>query len=163
MRVPGDKILHPLVLTSIFALAINDHILKRSFENWWTGKLSDVAGMVFFPIFLVSCCEFLLWALRRPWESSRKTMLLALLTTAIIFTAINLSSGWGDFYQRGLVAFWSSLGAESHKRAVFHVVDPSDLLALPFLGVAYWIGEPKREGRPLANRSRASDQGKFAK
>ena len=36
---------HPLFLAAVGMLAVNDHLLKDRFPGWWTGKLSDVAGL----------------------------------------------------------------------------------------------------------------------
>jgi hypothetical protein len=36
---------HPLFLAGVAVLAVNDHVLKGRFPGWWTGKLSDVAGV----------------------------------------------------------------------------------------------------------------------
>jgi len=33
-------------------LLLNDHVLKATYGNWFTGKLSDVAGLLIFPLFL---------------------------------------------------------------------------------------------------------------
>lgn len=33
-------------LAAVAALALNDHVFKAQFGNWWTGKLSDVVGPV---------------------------------------------------------------------------------------------------------------------
>lgn len=33
-------------LTTVALLALNDHVLKARFGNWWTGKLSDLVGPV---------------------------------------------------------------------------------------------------------------------
>jgi hypothetical protein len=38
-------------LGGLFVLLVNDHILKSIFDNWLTGKLSDLAGLFIFPIF----------------------------------------------------------------------------------------------------------------
>ena len=35
----------PLFLAGVAVLAVNDHVLKDRFPGWWTGKLSDVAGV----------------------------------------------------------------------------------------------------------------------
>lgn len=37
---------HPGFLLAVAVLAVNDHVLKDRFGTWWTGKLSDVAGLV---------------------------------------------------------------------------------------------------------------------
>ena len=41
---------HPLTLLSIAILLLNDHVLKVVSPSWLTGKLSDFAGLFFFPI-----------------------------------------------------------------------------------------------------------------
>ena len=35
----------PAFLGSVAVLGVNDHVLKDRFPGWWTGKLSDVAGV----------------------------------------------------------------------------------------------------------------------
>jgi len=42
-----------LPLAAVLVLAVNDHVLKGSglLPDMVTGKLSDVAGLFFFPIF----------------------------------------------------------------------------------------------------------------
>lgn len=50
----------PLFVASIFLLALNDFILKASFHNWVTGKLSDFAGLI--GLLLFACA---LWPSRR--------------------------------------------------------------------------------------------------
>ena len=53
MRVPGDLLLGVVPLAAIALLFLNDHILKAAWPGLVTGKLSDVAGFVFFPFLLV--------------------------------------------------------------------------------------------------------------
>ena len=36
---------HPAFLAEACVLALNDHVLKDRFPGWWTGKLSDFAGL----------------------------------------------------------------------------------------------------------------------
>lgn len=36
----------PFFLLALALLALNDHVLKQRFPGWWTGKLSDFAGVV---------------------------------------------------------------------------------------------------------------------
>ena len=52
-------LLHPVTLCSIFLLVLNDHMLKELFPGFITGKLSDVAGMIFFPIVLAAFIQML--------------------------------------------------------------------------------------------------------
>lgn len=39
-----------IFIFSVLTLLINDHFLKFTFSNWWTGKLSDIAGIVILPL-----------------------------------------------------------------------------------------------------------------
>lgn len=39
-------------IIGLAVLLLNDLVLKAQFQNWWTGKLSDFAGLFIFPIFL---------------------------------------------------------------------------------------------------------------
>jgi hypothetical protein len=36
---------HPAFGAAVVVLALNDHVLKSRYPAWWTGKLSDVAGL----------------------------------------------------------------------------------------------------------------------
>ncbi len=36
---------HPALFMSVAVLVINDHVLKARYPGWWTGKLSDFAGL----------------------------------------------------------------------------------------------------------------------
>lgn len=45
---------HPLTLFSIALLLINDHLLKYICPSWLTGKLSDFAGVFFFPFIIAA-------------------------------------------------------------------------------------------------------------
>jgi hypothetical protein len=36
---------HPAFGAAVAVLALNDHVLKDRYPGWWTGKLSDVAGL----------------------------------------------------------------------------------------------------------------------
>ena len=59
---PGSALLHPLVLGAVALLLLNDHVFKARWPSWWTGKLSDVAGLVMFPLVLQA-----LWEQARAW------------------------------------------------------------------------------------------------
>ncbi|MFT5682697.1 MAG: hypothetical protein ACI8RZ_003621, partial [Myxococcota bacterium] len=47
-----DPLLHPVTLTAMALLAVNDHWAKYALTGVVTGKLSDFAGLVFFPLLL---------------------------------------------------------------------------------------------------------------
>ncbi len=49
-----DLILNPFFLVGLFLLIINDLYLKSEFGNFLTGKISDFAGLLIFPMFIAA-------------------------------------------------------------------------------------------------------------
>ncbi len=45
---------HPVSLLCIGLLLLNDHVLKTAIPSWLTGKLSDFAGLFFFPFIMAA-------------------------------------------------------------------------------------------------------------
>ena len=67
MNIKNENILnslrclqHPVTWLSIALLVVNDHILKVVYPSWITGKLSDFAGLFFFPFIVAAGLSFLL-------------------------------------------------------------------------------------------------------
>ena len=52
---------HPLTLLSIGVLLLNDHVFKAISPSWLTGKLSDFAGLFFFPFIVAAALSILLF------------------------------------------------------------------------------------------------------
>jgi hypothetical protein len=136
---PGDVILHPAVIFAVLALALNDHVAKTLWPGVITGKLSDVAGLVFFPLLLVSLCEIGLAAVHRPSIPSRHVLVAAVTATAIAFSAMKAVSPAGDWYR----VAWGFLSSplRGSVTPVTLTQDITDLLALPALVVAWRIGD----------------------
>ena len=87
---------HPVVLTGIFLVAVNDHILKQSvLAGAVTGKLSDFAGLFFFPFLLLD----LLSLLRRSLQHSTPLFLGAAGFTGFAFVALKCSPFALDLYR----------------------------------------------------------------
>jgi hypothetical protein len=101
-------LLHPIALLAIATLIVNDRFLKAAWPSWWTGKLSDVAGMLFFPLLLSAVL------------GHRRACVIA---TMVAFA---------------LIKTWPpATAACEHVLGLFNgdvviVRDPTDLLALPF-------------------------------
>jgi hypothetical protein len=123
---------HPLTLVAIALMVANDHWLKQAYGAWWTGKLSDVAGLVFFPL-LVALAVALV-APRLPWRS---VVRWSLTITGVGFAAVKVSV-LGAAAASALLSF---VAGPSTLRA-----DATDLLALPALLAAAWIA---RSATPL--------------
>lgn len=138
--VPGDGFLHPVPLVALVALIVNDHWAKAAWPGFVTGKLSDVAGMVFFPLFLQGLVEVILSLTGRPWGPSRRVLVGCVAATILVFAAVKLGPLEGVYeWGLGLLQWpFRAAGALVGGRAVPGLVrvdvvaDWTDCVALPF-------------------------------
>lgn len=113
----------PAFVLAVAMLALNDWVLKSSSTlggNWWTGKLSDVAGLFAFPLF---------WAAFLPARWRRGIYG----ATAVGFLV------WKSPFSGPALATWNGLGLWP----VARVVDYSDLLALLALVPSYRLARSR--------------------
>jgi hypothetical protein len=126
------ELLHPVPLAAVVVLVVNDHLLKGAglLPGWLTGKLSDLAGLLFFPLFLTAAATALRWlAGRRDARLTPRALHLALAATGLVFASIKLSP-----------AVAAAVGA---------LPDRTDLVALVMLVPAWALGRAE-----LARRAR---------
>jgi hypothetical protein len=146
----GEALLHPLCLTCAALWWANDNLGKVYVPSWFTGKLSDVASLVVFPLFIWSVLDGLLvlsrgaaWFKRFDWR--RRLLQGCAASTGLLFATINVSSGVGDVYRAAWGAFYTLVGGSfpdgTLRLRATHTVDPTDLLTLPALLGALWVGE----------------------
>lgn len=157
MSRPADGLLHPVPLAAIALLVLNDHVLKGSAApGWLTGKLSDAAGMVFFPLFLQAGVEWLRARLGQPWGPHRRVLIGAAVATAGVFSATQVWGPAGWAYRWGLgAAQWPARAGAALLRGrpapgldpVALTPDPTDLLTVPFVVLAVAAGW-RRSGPP---------------
>jgi hypothetical protein len=115
---PSAALRDPRWLGALALLALNDHVLKQSaWSGVVTGKLSDLAGLVVAPVLLA-----VLFRVR-----SRRGLMLTTVAIGLVFTALQLSRTFADAWSALMGAVGISWGT---------VCDPTDLLALPMLGMA---------------------------
>lgn len=135
--LPVHEMVSPPPLIAVAVLVLNDHWLKYAAPGWWTGKLSDLAGLFYFPLLLTAGVRLAIGlgrALARrpggipPLRTAHLTA--AVVATGLVFCAINLSPTAMALYGDALSLVVPSRGT----------VDPSDLLALPMLAAAWWWG-----------------------
>jgi hypothetical protein len=124
VKQAGGALLHPLPLAAIAVLVLNDHVLKRAWPGLVTGKLSDLVGLAFFPLFLLSLCEL---------AGARRTLRLFAVCaalTALVFALVK-TQPWALWtYRHGLGLF--------HGAPVAAVLDPTDLVCLPAVLAGLW-------------------------
>jgi len=88
----------PLAIFALALLIVNDHLLKAAYPGFVTGKLSDFAGLMFFPLLLAAACEQV--GLRRGMQ----TIVIAVVATGVAFAAIKVSPGAGELYRDAVAA-----------------------------------------------------------
>jgi hypothetical protein len=118
-KATASLLLHPLLIGSLLVLIWNDAWGKYVYPGVLTGKLSDFAGLIVFPVF----CRVL-------FPNLSKRMLLKTCAAFFIWWKLPLS--------QPLI----NLLNENFNWPVQRVVDYTDLFALVVLPVAAWI-QPK--------------------
>lgn len=106
------NLLSPLFIFCLGVLILNDLVLKATFHNMITGKLSDFCGLFIFPIF---------WSAVFP-----KHKLGVFIFSAVLFIY------WKSEYASGLIELINTIFA------VQRPIDPTDLIALPVLLLAWF-------------------------
>jgi hypothetical protein len=140
-----ELVLHPIALAAIAIMIANDHWLKYAHPSTLTGKLSDFAGLTFFPLLVLIVFD-LVWPERRA-----KTAIAAAALTAVIFALVKVVPLATELYRHALgfaQSPWSPAPVEA-------VTDPSDLVALPCVALAILIAYRcgfVPNGRPVAQR-----------
>lgn len=120
---PMRAVLHPAWLLAVFVLLVNDHIVKpAAFAETIAGKVSDFAGLFFFPILLAALLGV----------QTRRGLLRVAAAVGVVFAAINVSPEISAAFDR-LV---------SHVTPFATTTDPTDLIALVALPVGLWFFDP---------------------
>ena len=145
----ASGLLHPITLASIGVLLLNDHWLKAAWSHPSTGKLSDVAGLIFFPLLLVAIIEVAQAGSRRYRGASHRLLVATVVATGLVFGLVQLYPPVTEAYRVALAALQrpaltldlvlNSVALEAWPR-VAATPDASDLLAMPALLVAYALG-----------------------
>ena len=120
-RLTLDRLLHPVFLAALVLLLLNDHLLKDALHNWWTGKLSDFAG-----VYAWAWCWTVLAQAVWPSRHAHRVACSVHLTTALAFTVYQLPVA------DGFVDWWSD-----RLWGIYRTRDLSDVIALTVLVPCY--------------------------
>jgi len=104
-----------IFIGGLLVLAVNDQYLKWTFGNWATGKISDFAGVLIFPMFL----QFLF-----PRISRMSIIITGLL---FVFWKLPASENFIGLYNKAAII------------PITRTVDHSDLIALLMLLPAWYL------------------------
>ena len=118
----------PIVIFSVFGMVINDHFFKAAFHNDLTGKLSDIFGLFFFPLFLSAGFIITAHFLGQNIFLDRKLSLCSIFIGVLSFTLLNTSGTFHDYYEFGLL----SIGIPSQS-----TMDQTDLYCIPIVIFTY--------------------------
>jgi hypothetical protein len=147
--VPGDGLLHAVPIGALIILLLNDHWWKRAYPSFVTGKLSDVAGLIFFPLLLQALGELARAGAGAAWGPSKRALLIAGFATAVVFGLAKTWAPMNTLLSAGaaLVRWPAQLAwALAHHAPVpplgrsSLVRDPTDLAALPAVLVSLRVG-----------------------
>lgn len=109
-------LLHPAFLLSVFLLLLNDFYLKYTYHNWLTGKLSDVAGLFAFTVFLSTI-----------FYKQKKEVIIIAVSLFFIWWKSPLSSSAILFFNEQL------------QIPIGRVIDYTDYIALAILPFIYFL------------------------
>ncbi len=141
--LPLTLLVRPWPVFALGLLAVNDHVLKGAglLPTWLTGKLSDFAGLLYFPLLLVTLLNmagFVVGKRRVSFASAHRVHLtVACVITGLFFTGVQLLEPVAQFYadSSSFLMFWKS------RAQVTVTMDPTDIVALLSLPLAWLLGE----------------------
>lgn len=133
--LPCNELLAPVPLAALAVVAMNDWWWKATgaLPAWATGKLSDVAGVIALPLVLTGVAGLATRGLARlgvplDWTLRRWKLAVAIAVTIAAVAVTKLSA-------TAAAAVAAALGDGNRI-----VADPTDLLAVPAVVVAWWQG-----------------------
>lgn len=134
-----------MALVAVVVLVVNDWVLKRHWHGGLVGKLSDIAGLAFAPVVLTAAIGLVLAGAARLGARvdpslTRRRLLACIAATGACFAAVKLSPDAAEV----MVCVLSAFG-----RPAEIYLDRLDLLTLPALAIAYWIGRDELRRIPL--------------
>ena len=132
---------HPVSVGAILVLLINDHLLRHLWPSWWTGKIGDIAWLIFAPLVVALVVSLVL-----P-HRKQAVIALAVASVAIVFAVGKTIPAVAEVITQSLTF-------------VFHqpfqlIADSTDLIALPAELAAWFVWKTERQA---GSKSRSSSR-----
>jgi hypothetical protein len=130
-----DFFLNPIPCTAVSVMVLNDHYLKRAYPGALTGKLSDFAGVFFFPLLFAAIWTSLEWVTLQSLSRAgltRPKLLVGVTLTAMAMLLLKLLPSVGEWVDQA----FATVGVRSEI-----VADPADLFSLTMLPLSYHYGK----------------------
>jgi len=145
-NIPGAELCRPLPLAGLALMALNDHLLRVRWPGLVTGKISDLAVLLYLPGLLAAFAASLLlaWnALARRLGAreldagpTRARILAACFLSGLALVLLKLSPAARDLYVHALAAIDFVRERPRYRLEL----DPTDLVALVVLPLAVLDG-----------------------
>lgn len=126
--------IHPVPLTAVALMAVNDHWGKYAYPGWITGKLSDFCGVFYLPIFLLALVIVFDELFRGgKFRLSKRGVIAAIVFTDFLMVLVKLSPASA----RWIEAFFAN-----YLFQIQLIQDPTDLIAFIVDPLTYWYLKP---------------------
>jgi hypothetical protein len=146
--LPVEEFFGWLPLGALLVMALNDHVLRLCFPGAVTGKVSDLAVLLFFPSLLTAVFDTVLFLahhaaralsggrLSVPYRLTRWKVAASVVLSGLLLAGINLSPVLHD----GLLGAMARLDVLDLFEGFRYTMDPTDLAALAVLPVSLCWG-----------------------
>lgn len=135
----ANFLLAPIFLASLGLLLLNDFVLKPFIPGPVSGILSDLAGIVFFPVLLVGLAELLAWLLPGRPLARPSWFVWSTVFVVAAFLLVKYTTVGHEFYVAAIQPMGGLIGPLG-LGTTGASSDPWDLLALLLLPVPIWLG-----------------------
>jgi hypothetical protein len=129
---------HPVSLTALGVLLLNDHLLRRVWPSWFTGKIGDFAWLFFAPFVVAAVLAWLI-----PLRGARREKAVGLLAFTLTGTVFALAKAVPGVHVWLLHVAERLLGFPISLRR-----DPTDLIALVVLVFSWRLWARRRPITP---------------
>lgn len=126
--------IHPIPLSAVALMALNDHWFKYRFSNVVTGKLSDFCGVFYLPIFLLALLVVFDGILKlKKFRIGAISTIGAIVFTDLLMILVKLSPLSARFIEDLFARYWFPIQL---------IQDPTDLVSLVVNPLTYFYMKP---------------------